>query len=317
MKRFIALTTLLLIAGSGIFFWWQNGLGAVNAKDTTQKMFVITPGSNVRDIANNLKAQGFIKDPVVFFLLVKQKGLDKKIQAGDFRLSPSMNATTLADALTHGTVDIWVTIPEGKRAEEIAEILKEKIPTYEDSWVEELKENEGYLFPDTYLLPRESDITSIITRLRTTFNERYSSIDGTTEDVKEKTVIIASLIEREAKLDEDRPLVSSVIHNRLNIGMKLDIDATLQYMLGYQANEKRWWKSSLTNDDKAINSAYNTYKRAGLPPTPISNPGLTSLRAALHPATTNYFYYITDKTGRNRYGRTLEEHEANIAKYGL
>ncbi len=317
MKRFTVLLILLFIAGCGLFLWWQNGLGAANTKDTTQKMFVIVPGSNVRDIANNLKEQGFIKDPVVFFLLVKQKGLDKKIQAGDFRLSPSMSAPTLADALTHGTVDIWVTIPEGKRAEEIAEILKEKIPTYEDTWIEELKKNEGYLFPDTYLLPRQSDIASIVTRLRSTFDERYNSIEGATEDTKTKTVIIASLIEREARLDEDRPLVSSVIHNRLNIGMKLDIDATLQYMLGYQKNEKRWWKSSLTNDDKKIDSAYNTYRRAGLPPTPISNPGLTSLRAALHPATTNYFYYITDKTGRNRYGKTLDEHEANIERYGL
>ncbi|MCL4387469.1 endolytic transglycosylase MltG, partial [Patescibacteria group bacterium] len=127
--------------------------------------------------------------------------------------------------------------------------------------------------------------------------------------------IVAYLIEREAKKDEDRPLVASVILNRFNIGMKLDIDATIQYALGYQEDEKRWWKKSLTLDDIKLNSPYNTYRVSGLPPTPISNPGLASLQAVVNPSDTNYLYYITDSKGINHYGKTLEEHNANIQKY--
>jgi UPF0755 protein len=128
---------------------------------------------------------------------------------------------------------------------------------------------------------------------------------------------LASLIEREARHAEDRPMVASVIYNRLNEGMKLDIDATLQYILGYQKDQKRWWKEGLTNQDKQLNSPFNTYKVAGLPPRPISNPGIASLKAALNPSSSPFFYYITDSSGTNRYAETLEEHEDNISKYGL
>ncbi|MSU25751.1 MAG: endolytic transglycosylase MltG [Candidatus Levybacteria bacterium] len=314
----ITITFLLIITISiGIFIWLQNGLDAINKKDATEKMFVIARGSSVRDIANNLKTEKFIKNNIVFFLLIKFKGLDKKIQAGDFRISPSMNALIIAETLTHGSIDIWITIPEGKRAEEIAEILKEKMLSYNPSWEVELKKNEGYLFPDTYLIPKLSNIDFIINKLTTTFDEKYSNLINPNRISREKAVIIASMIEREARLAEDRPIVSSVIQNRLNINMKLDIDATLQYVLGYQSEEKRWWKSELSNNDKKIESSYNTYKRIGLPFGPISNPGVSSLKAALQPATTDYFYYITDRNGKNRYAKTLSGHEANIEKYGL
>jgi UPF0755 protein len=112
-------------------------------------------------------------------------------------------------------------------------------------------------------------------------------------------------------------MVSSVIHNRLSIGMKLDIDATLQYIKGYDNSQKKWWSSNITNADKTSSSSYNTYNHAGLPPAPISNPGLTSLQAAVNPASTDYLYYITDKNGVNRYAETLDQHEANISRYGL
>ena len=118
-------------------------------------------------------------------------------------------------------------------------------------------------------------------------------------------------------LEEDRSLVASVIYNRLSIGMKLDIDATLQYALGYQEDDKRWWKKGLTNEDKKINSLYNTYTNPSLPPRPISNPGLSAISAALNPAQTDYLYYITDQNGKNRYATNLEGHNANIEKYGL
>lgn len=318
MKRLLILAVVILILGLGFFVWWKNGTRAVNPNDTTPKIFVVGKGMGVREIANTLKSQGLIRDPIIFFLLTKKLGVDKEIQAGDFRLNSSMNMYAVIQNLEHGTLDIWTTVPEGLRATEIGEILKDKMPTYQNSWPAELQKNEGYLFPDTYLIPRDADINMIINMFKDNFNKKYSTLDTSKTKLSQTEIItIASLIEREAKHEQDRPLVASVITNRLDIGMKLDIDATIQYALGYQPDQKRWWKRSLTSSDKLLQSPYNTYKVAGLPPTPISNPGLESLKTAINPANTSYLYYITDKNGINRYSEDLEGHNANIQKYGL
>jgi len=319
MKRIIAVVILILVVVIISTFWWQNGVLPVNSQDNTPKIFVVENGQGVREIANSLKKEGLIRDPVVLFLITKQGGLDKKIQAGNFRLNPSMSAYEIAESLTHGTLDIWVTVPEGYRAEEIADILEGKIPNYDKSWRDVLNQNEGYLFPDTYLVPRDADINTIISIFKNNFQTKYDSVKSLkTNNLSDtQTLVLASLVEREAMLEEDRPLVASVIYNRLSIGMKLDIDATLQYALGYQEDEKRWWKKGLTNEDKKLNSPYNTYTNPGLPPAPISNPGLSAISAALNPAETDYLYYITDQNGKNRYATNLEGHSANIEKYGL
>lgn len=319
MKRIIAVVILILVFVIISIFWWQKGVLPVNSQNNTPKIFVVKNGQGVREIANNLKQEGLIRDPVVFFLITRKGDLDKKIQAGDFRLNPSMNAYEVAVSLTHGTLDIWVTVPEGYRAEEIADILAEKIPNYDKNWRQVLNQNEGYLFPDTYLIPRDADINTIISIFKNNFQTKYDSVKSIkTNNLSDtQTLVLASLVEREAMLEEDRSLVASVIYNRLSIGMKLDIDATLQYALGYQEDDKRWWKKGLTNEDKKINSLYNTYTNPGLPPRPISNPGLSAISAALNPAQTDYLYYITDQNGKNRYATSLEGHNANIEKYGL
>lgn len=318
MKRIFILLAIGSVFALLTLLWWRNGTAPQDPLDKSQKIFVIKPGEDVREIANNLKKEGLIRNPVVFFLVVKQEGIDGKIQAGDFRLSPSMTAPKIAEALTHGTIDAWVTIPEGQRAEEIAEILEKKILTYNPSWKEVLKQHEGYLFPDSYLIPKNADIDLIVSIMRNNFEEKYAGLGAPNHNLSKKDIIIvSSLVEREAKYPQDRPLVASVILNRLQIGMKLDIDATLQYILGYQESEKRWWKKALTNQDKRIISPYNTYLNPGLPPAPIANPGLASIQAVFNPARTDYLYYLSDKNGRNHYSKTLEEHEANIKKYGL
>ena len=318
MKRVYVGLAVLFIFLVALGAWWFNGTRSADSKNTTAKIFVIENGQGVRAIAKNLKDEGLIKDPVVFFLLTKQMGIDSKVQAGSFRLNPSMSASEIAVALTHGTEDIWVTVPEGMRAGEIADILEKNMPNYDPSWDEVLEENEGYLFPDTYLLPREATIETVIKAMRDNFEAKYSTLDTSKTNLsKEEIVTLASLIEREARHAEDRPMVSSVIHNRLNEGMSLDIDATLQYILGYSKEQKKWWREGLTNQDKKINSPYNTYLIVGLPQGPIANPGLASIQAALNPDSTPYFFYITDQNGVNRYAETLEGHEENIAKYGL
>ncbi|MBI4080261.1 MAG: endolytic transglycosylase MltG [Candidatus Levybacteria bacterium] len=317
MKRFIVAIVLIGLAILIMLAWWNNGTAPVNANDKSYILFVVPQGSGIRAISNDLKEQKLIRDDVVFFLLVKQLGIDKKIQAGDFRLSPSMSAEEIAKSLTTGTLDIWVTIPEGKRSEEIADILKSKLPTYDETWRDELVAYEGHLFPDTYLIPKDATADQVISLLRNTFDERFSKIENHTSLTPEEIVILASMIEREARHDVDRPLVSSVMQNRLQRGMALDIDATIQYALGYSSQEKTWWKKNLTLQDLNINSLYNTYDNPGLPPGPICNPGMNALQAAANPADTDYLFYITDKSGINRYARTNEEHNANIKKYGL
>lgn len=294
--------------------WWNYGNSPVNPKDTSQKIFVVEKGAGVRVVANTLKKEGLINDPIAFFILVKKEGKDSAIQAGDYRLSPSMSLQKILDSLSHGTLDIWVTIPEGMRADEIADTLQKKIPSYQDSWRESLNAQEGKLFPDTYLIPRDATIDTILSIFKSNFDKKIQDAGLTQGADLEKTLTIASLIEREALFEADRPLVSSVIHNRLKLGMKLDIDASVQYGLGKQQNGS-WWKKDLTPSDLKTDSAYNLYTSPGLPPTPISNPGLSSINAALNPSSTNYLYYVSDKKGHLHFAETFPQHQQNIAKY--
>jgi UPF0755 protein len=318
MKKFSFLIVMLALVLGGVGAWWINGTAPADPSNASQKNFSITKGEGVRQVANNLKTEGLIKDPVVFFLFLKQQGLDAKIQAGEFLLSPSMSASEIAGALQAATNDIRVTIPEGKRAEEVADILEQYLPNYNESWRAQLIAQEGYLFPDTYSFPKDADIDLVISTMTGNFEEKYASIPaGRNSNAYSRADIvkIASLVEREAKNDEDRPIVASVILNRLSSGMSLDIDASVQYAIGTPA---KWWP---TLEDYARNiapdSPYNTYNNPGLPPTPISNPGIAVLQAVINAPDTEYVYYITDQNGVNRYGRTLDEHNANIERYGL
>src|SRR5687767_5322565 len=145
-----------------------------------------------------------------------------------------MNLTKLIENLNHGVLDHWTTIPEGVRAEEIADIFAKDLPTFDESWRAKLNDEEGYLFPDTYLIQKDADVDTVISLMKNNFNKRVESIGLSPDDSNlVRIVTVASLIEREAKHSEDMPVVASVIYNRLGIGMKLDIDATIQYALGY------------------------------------------------------------------------------------
>lgn len=315
MRKFFVLIILAVVIFLGVSLWWNNGLSAVNKKDTTIRHFVIPKGSAVRAIGNDLKEQGLIKDPVVFFLYTKMNNLDRSVQAGSYNLTPAMSLPKIIDTLGHGSIDIWITVPEGYRATEIAEVLKKNVGTYNDSWVESLEAEEGYLFPDTYLIPKDAEVATVISIMKNTFNTKVKESLGmeSTDPKLHDIVVIASLIEREAIRDDEKVLISSVIANRLEDGMALDIDATLQYIKGKNAKGE-WW-SVPYGEDKALNSLYNTYKHPGVPPGPISNPGIEALKAAANPATSAYYYYIHDPEGNVHFAKTLSEHEANIVKY--
>ncbi|HMS22402.1 MAG TPA: endolytic transglycosylase MltG [Candidatus Levybacteria bacterium] len=312
MRKLIVLATLLAIFTVGFFIWWKNGTSAVNIKDKSEKVFVVQRGAGIRAIGNNLKKEGLIKDPIVFFLFLKKNARDTAIQAGDYKLSPSMNLEQVVNTMSHGTLDIWVTIPEGMRADEIADILQNEIPSYDSSWREELNKNEGYLFPDTYLFPRDSDIASIIAIFRNNFDKKIAEAGLTGRNDLLDIIIIASLVEREALKDEEKPYIASVISNRLRDGMALDIDATLQYAKGKVGD--KWWTVPI-GEDRKINSPYNTYLNPGLPPLPIANPGIEAIRAAANPASSVYYFYIHDQNGNVHFSKDFEEHQRNINKY--
>jgi UPF0755 protein len=228
-----------------------------------------------------------------------------------------MTAKDVALALTHGTEDVWVTIPEGWRSEEIAAVVSKDLDIPEAEFLSAVRE--GYMFPDTYRFPKTATAGAVAEELRDNFDKKVpESIRSKAQTVGltfNQAIVLASLVEREGKSDIDRPVIAGILLNRLNKDWPLQVDATLQYIAGYQPKEKTWWKKELTDTDKLIESPYNSYKNPGLPPKPIANPGLSAILAVLNPKKTDYMFYLHDPTGTIHYAKTLEEHEANIAKF--
>lgn len=319
MKKFIILIVLLAILGISLFLFYQEGTLPVNKTDSTEKIFVVKEGEKLDSIINNLSKEKLIRNRIVFYWIVKQKGIEKNVQAGAFRLSPSMTAYEIADKLTHGApLDNWITIREGLRKEEIAELLSQEFGIHETEFNQLAKE--GYLFPDTYLIPVNANAQDVITILTNNFNSKVTpEIKNKGEELglsENQIITLASLVEREAFGDGDRQEIANILLKRLKEGHKLQIDATVQYVLGYQPGEKRWWKKDLTFDDLEVNSPYNTYLNFGLPPEPIANPGLASITAVVNAdPKTPYLFYIHDKNGVTHYAKTSEEHQRNIDKY--
>lgn len=320
MKKFKRLIWVLFIIGVlflGFKFWWKLELAPVSSEKSTV-IFVIDKGENFSQVTDNLKKANLIKNSLVFSSLSKQSGLTNKIQAGTFRLSPSYSSQEILKVLTAQPLDSWVTLLEGWRVEEMAEKLNQELGIKNQEFLKVAKE--GYMFPDTYLFPKDYSPEQIAQRLRATFEQKYSDelrskikALGLTEN---QGVILASIVEREARSDKVRTNVASILLKRFKIGMGLNADATIQYALGYQKGEKSWWKRHLSLDDLKIDSAYNTYIHLGLPPAPICNPSLSSLNALANAdSSTPYLYYYHDLKGNSYYGKTLEEHNANVANH--
>jgi UPF0755 protein len=316
-KRLLIFTVVLLFVVGSIWLWWQDGISSVESNDKTPIEFVVKKGEGVKLIASRLAQQKIIRSPTAFYILVKIMGNEKQLQAGDFRLNRSMDAMTVSRELTHGTLDIWTTIPEGWRKEEIANRFSKDLDIPESEFIKIAPE--GYLFPDTYLIPKDATVGAVVKLLTSTFTKKVDDVikNGRVSNnmPMNEIIVLASIVEREGNSDIDRPIIAGILINRLKAKHPLQVDATLQYALGYQPEEKSWWKKILTNDDKEIASLYNTYLYNGLPPGPISNPGIESIKAVLNPKETDYFYYLHDVNGNVHYAKTLEEHNNNIEKY--
>ena len=301
---FLGFSLLIIVVLVG-FASYQWALKPVNQKITDLEVFVIPQGQATSTIGKRLKQANLIRSDLAFKLMVDQENYSSKLQAGDFQLSPSMKLEAIIESLTHGSLDFWITFPEGLRAEQLAALLAQKTANFsQNDFILAAKPYEGRLYPDTYLVPQTASAKDVVDLLVDTFDQKSPTQDKT-------IIILASLIEREAKHQKDRPLVSSVLHNRIEIDMALQIDATLQYVKG---TASEWWPTPLAVDKK-LTSPYNTYQNAGLPPGPIANPGFNALSAANNPAQTDYLYYVSDSSGYNHYAKDLAGHEQNIEQY--
>ncbi len=314
MKKllFLPLLVALLLAAGAVWFY-------INVQPVSDNKvfsnFVIAKGLSASQVGTKLESAGLIKSALAFKIYIQFTGQSGKLQSGQFKLSPSFTLFQNINALFNGPAEIWVTIPEGLRREEVAAKFATTLgrdSTFVNDFLLASKGQEGYLFPDTYLFPLDISASAVVTKMADTFTARTLGLapQGTNLTFAE-TVTLASLIERETKSDAERPIVAGIILNRIKIGMALQVDASVQYAVG---TSKDWWPI-LGLTDLKINSPYNTYKFTGLPPNPIANPGLSSLKAAFNPAVTDYLYYIHDPTGQIHYAKTLAEHNANIAKY--
>ncbi len=323
MKKLVKLALILFILVVlillGGFWYWNNQLAPADPRNSEKYSFVVKKGESTIEIAQDLKSKGLIKSDLVFRGYLKLSKKAGNIQAGDFKLSPSMTIEEIVDQLSFGIVDKWVTLIEGWRVEEEAEEFQKSLGIKKEEFLKEAKE--GYMFPDTYLFNKDVLVSDIVSKLENTFDQKYTpeiraqiKNRGLTE---KEGVILASIVEREARSDEVRTEVASILLRRyLKENMGLNADATLQYALGFQPIEKTWWKKALTNEDKKIDSPYNTYKYRGLPPEPICNPSVSSLKAVANAdIKTPYLYYFHDNQGNTYYGRTLEEHNQNVAKH--
>jgi len=309
-----------LILGGSVWVW--QGFQPVSSDSEKKIAVVIETGSNASQIAQNLFEKKLIRSPLHFRVFVKQQQLASQLQNGTFTLSPAMSLTEIALRLTKGSDSERVTLKEGWRAAEMGEYLATILPNFQiDSpeYKTECLAYEGYLFPETYFVPREYTTTQMCKLLRQQYGEVVTMKmreDMHQADFKEEQIItLASIVEREAKEPEDMKVVAGILRNRLAIGMPLQVDATLQYIKGYDSNRKTWWAPPLASD-KTLESPYNTYQNSGLPPAPISNPGKEAILAATYPTDSENLYYISSQDGSTMYfAQTYEQHQLNIEKY--
>jgi UPF0755 protein len=296
-----------------------------------EQTFRVEQGESVFSIANRLESFGFITSTDAFYDYAVYTGIDLTIQAGNFKLSPAQSIIDIAQALQKfSPTDASLVILPGWRMEEIAaslptsglSIAPEAFLTAAATPPAALAEftpasMEGFFFPDTYTLPRETTVEQLLDVMARNFTVRITDDLIAAFSARELTVyqavILASIVEREAIRTEEAPLIASVYLNRLAIGMKLDADPTVQYALGYQIDTNSWWKSPLFLNDLQVNSPFNTYQFIGLPPTPISNPSIEALQAVAFPNSTNYYYFraACDGSGFHVFAVTLEEQIAN------
>lgn len=340
LKRLVLafLALVLMVAGGAAWAWlsFQRLLEPADPAASDPVTVTLAEGSGAHQIAQQLEEQGLIQSALAFRLYVRQQNLAHRLRAGEYELSPAMSVADIVTRLVRGEVVTYrFTVPEGRTVEETIEIaaatgffdaeeLRRAIDAAAAGWpylpegVELREPLEGYLFPDTYVFTRTTTEEQLIAGMLDGFQralDRALGADGL-ERLEElgmtvhEIVTMASIIEREAQVAEERPVIAGVYHNRLRIGMKLDADPTVLYALGRTDGR-------LLYEDLEVDSPYNTYRNPGLPPGPIASPGAAAIEAALNPADVDYLYFVAkgDGSGEHLFARTYEEHQRNVREY--
>jgi len=320
----------------------QGELEQPAGEESMEVPFAVELGETAGMIALRLEEAGLVRDAGLFSLYLRHNHLDASLEAGEYRLRPNMTIPEIAGALQHGRAEeVAVTVLEGWRMEQTAEHLEEAgvadarafeaVVRGEERpgmWAQyPILESrppgaglEGFLFPDTYQLPRDADSTEVAQRMVERFAEQFTLQMQSQAQQQGLTVFsvvtLASIVEREAIIEEERPLVADVFLNRLAKGMYLQADPTVQYALGYQSSTGQWWLRPLPVEALTFaESPYNTYLHPGLPPGPICSPGLASINAVLNPADTDHLFFNSKGDGSHAFARTYEEHLENIRRY--
>ena len=291
----------------------------VDSGQTNGQYFEIKEGQSSWQIAQSLQDQKLIRSKLSFFILVKIENR-KALQAGFYNLAPSLSTTDIADKIQNGQVDAYsVTIPEGYRVLQIARLLQEKTNINANDFISAALGTEGTLFPDTYVFPRDLEVSKIIEQMRDDYNKRTAKLKPTADQL-----VLASMVEREAKNDSDRPKVAAVFLNRLNQNMPMQSNPTVRYALDSQTYlttktvDFTFWKEITRSDYQNLSSAFNTYEVKGLPPAPICNPGLKSIEAAINPQQNfTALYFFQDSNGQIHFSDTYQQQMDLIKQFGL
>jgi len=325
-KKSLSFLALLL---TGALFAGGYFYSATRAPGGGETVVEVAPGTPFSRVSADLAGRGLIKNARAFQALAILKRVQNQVQVGEFELSANMTAGEILSALTRGrSIQYAVTIPEGHRISEIAAVLEEKGLAGRESFIALSRDPEviasygldapgleGYLFPDTYHFSKFTPERTILNVMVATFKER-AMLPEVLERAQalnlslHQAVTLASLIEKETGVAEERPLISSVFHNRLAINMKLQTDPTVIYALEN-------FDGNLRKKDLFIDSPYNTYRYPGLPPGPIANPGLESILAALSPAKTDYLFFVSRQDGSHQFSTNLPDHNRAVSKYQL
>jgi UPF0755 protein len=325
-KKYLIILILVILMSLGAsfvaiagFIWYTQPVDKSNQSIQT---FVVPKGQAISVIGTRLHQEKIIAHPLLFRVAVQLNNVSEKIQAGTFELSPAMTPSEIALSLTQGTQDVWVTVIEGWRMEQIASSLSQLgLQHFDENEFKKLvvdTQTEGQLFPDTYLIPKQYTTVQIHNLLTETFQKKVltdleAEFQASSYDPRE-ILIMASLVEREAREYQEMRGVAGVLWKRISIGMPLQVDATMQYAKGYNQSTQSWW-SPPSASDKALESPFNTYLINGLPPKPISNPSLNAIKATLNPEVSNNLFYIHDDSGIIRFAETLQGHNENVNTY--
>jgi UPF0755 protein len=324
----LAILAILAAAGIGVTLYKRTS-EPFKGYETAEQFVTIEPGSSTRTIGQKLIASGVVRDDLTLRAALWRTGVARTLKAGEYRFDRPMTPTEVVEKIGRGDVyERRVTFPEGLTFADMARIYEQHGYDTAAAFLEaardatpihnvdpDARDLEGYLFPETYSLRRDSTARTLVhtmvarfEQLFTTDMQQAAETHGLTP---RQAVTLASLVEKETAVDAERPVVAAVYLNRLKIGMGMQCDPTVIYALQKAGR----YNGNLTRENLQFDSPYNTYRYAGLPPGPIANPGLASLKAAVAPAEVDYLYFVSRNDGSHVFARTLDEHNQNVRKF--